>query len=83
MLLVLVVLDINIGATIANNKITLHKINQIAPYVYKPCPIPWICKKLVKAVSAITGLYAVFTEDKLIISGFNKILFKLVKKSKL
>ena len=33
------------------------------------------------AVSAITGLKAVFTEDKTEISGFNKIPFKFVKKS--
>ena len=32
-------LEIKIGASIASNKITLHNNNQIAPYVYRFCPI--------------------------------------------
>ena len=45
-----------IGATIANNKITLVIINQKAPKVYKLCPKAWIWVKLVKVESANIGL---------------------------
>jgi hypothetical protein len=47
-----------IGPTIASKKITPAIINHSDAYVYSPCPILSICRKLVKLLSATTGLNA-------------------------
>ena len=50
-----------IGATIANNNITLVMINQIALNVYKLWPKSWIYNKFINVVSAIAGLIVLYT----------------------
>ena len=67
----------NIGAIIANNKIILVITNCTPPTVYKYCPIAWICKKLVIAVSNETGLNEVNTSPT--VGELNNNRFKLFK----
>ena len=45
-----------IGPTIASKKMTLATISHSDAYVYNPCPILSIWRKLVKLLSATTGL---------------------------
>lgn len=52
-----------IGPTIANRKITPAKISHRDAYVYSPCPILSICRKLVKLLSATTGLNVTCTSE--------------------
>ena len=72
-----------IGATIANKNIILQIIKWIAPYVYNPCPIASICKKLVKEVSAnpegevLNTLKIEISPEGEEVSEFNKNTFKL------
>lgn len=52
-----------IGPTIANRKITPARISHRDAYVYSPCPILSICRKLVKLLSATTGLNVTCTSE--------------------